>query len=526
MDWLKRKRKRETKNQETGNLYIVGGGIAALTAAFFAIRDGDVDGRNIVIFDGAATMGGALDGYYDATRKGCVSRGGRIFSDKEYACMWGVLDCIPSSPDVGAPSIRGKIARISQETPVYTSARLIEGGGSCAIRPSNTVSSLGLSAWHKARLAALMCLAPTSAVDRYRIRDYFPASFFETTFWYLFESVFAFRQNHSLGHMRRYLFRFRAQFHHLSTMAGTLKNPENQYDEIVKPFVYFLEHQHGVSFRINTVVTDLSFSANLSLVTSIHLASGESIALGPHDKCLTTLGSMMDEAVVGWHDRVPTKPGAPTPGIAFRLWTKLAEKLPRRIIGSPSTFLNQRAESGFVSFVITCDATFIQALQVCLVVPTLGASGITTVSQSPWRITLSLYREGYFPDAPVGQRFSVFGYALNSLVSGRFVRKPTTECSGRDILCEVCAHLGKPMIALIDHAVCIPCHLPLVMSHLLPTHSGDNPPIIPPGARNYAFTGQYVNMGQDTPFTVDSSVRTSQRAIYHMYNVATKFTPF
>jgi oleate hydratase len=42
--------------------YFIGGGIGSLAAAAFLIRDGNISGENISIFEAGAIMGGSLDG--------------------------------------------------------------------------------------------------------------------------------------------------------------------------------------------------------------------------------------------------------------------------------------------------------------------------------------------------------------------------------------------------------------------------------------------------------------------------------
>ena len=49
------------KNVEEAKAYIVGGGIASLSAAVLLIRDGGVRGPNIRILEALAVAGGALD---------------------------------------------------------------------------------------------------------------------------------------------------------------------------------------------------------------------------------------------------------------------------------------------------------------------------------------------------------------------------------------------------------------------------------------------------------------------------------
>ena len=57
------------------NAYIVGSGLAALAAACFLVRDGQMPGSHIHILEAMDITGGACDGIYDAAR-GYIMRGG------------------------------------------------------------------------------------------------------------------------------------------------------------------------------------------------------------------------------------------------------------------------------------------------------------------------------------------------------------------------------------------------------------------------------------------------------------------
>ena len=56
--------------------YLVGSGLAALAAACFLVRDGQMKGDHIHILEAMDIAGGACDGIYDPTR-GYIMRGGR-----------------------------------------------------------------------------------------------------------------------------------------------------------------------------------------------------------------------------------------------------------------------------------------------------------------------------------------------------------------------------------------------------------------------------------------------------------------
>ena len=51
-------------NEPDPRSYVVGGGIAAMAAAAFMIRDGDVIGSNITLFEQRNAPGGSLDGRF------------------------------------------------------------------------------------------------------------------------------------------------------------------------------------------------------------------------------------------------------------------------------------------------------------------------------------------------------------------------------------------------------------------------------------------------------------------------------
>ena len=67
----------EQFNSSTSQVYLVGGGIASMAAAAFMIRDGDVPGAHITIFEESQTLGGSLDAS-GSPETGYVLRGGRM----------------------------------------------------------------------------------------------------------------------------------------------------------------------------------------------------------------------------------------------------------------------------------------------------------------------------------------------------------------------------------------------------------------------------------------------------------------
>ena len=74
--------------------YIIGSGLAALSAACFLVRDGQMLGKQVHILEKDPIPGGACDGY-QYSDIGYVMRGGREM-DNHFECMWDLFRSIPS----------------------------------------------------------------------------------------------------------------------------------------------------------------------------------------------------------------------------------------------------------------------------------------------------------------------------------------------------------------------------------------------------------------------------------------------
>ena len=74
--------------------YIIGTGLAGLSAAFYLVRDGQVKGEHIHLLEKLDLAGGSCDGRKDV-RKGFYMRGGREM-DNHFECMWDMFRDVPS----------------------------------------------------------------------------------------------------------------------------------------------------------------------------------------------------------------------------------------------------------------------------------------------------------------------------------------------------------------------------------------------------------------------------------------------
>ena len=84
-------------------------------------------------------------------------------------------------------------------------------------------------------------------------------------------------------------------------------------------------------------------------------------------------------------------------------------------------------------------------------------------------------------------------------------------------------HLGVPVDEIEDMAEhsanTIPCMMPYIDAFFMPRAYGDRPDVVPEGAVNFAFLGQFAETKRDTIFTTEYSMRTGMEAVYTLLNV-------
>jgi oleate hydratase len=123
----------------------------------------------------------------------------------------------------------------------------------------------------------------------------------------------------------------------------------------------------------------------------------------------------------------------------------------------------------------------------------------------------------HFPKQPAGVQV-FWGYSLFPDRVGNFVPKPMAECHGAEILRELCGHLRFDP-ETVESANCIPCRMPYITSMFMPRVRGDRPLPVPGCSRNLAFISQFVEIADDTVFTVEYSVRAAQMAVYELLDI-------
>lgn len=497
--------------------YIVGAGIAGLAAAVYLVREAGWAGSAITLFDHGSVSGGALDGSGSAER-GYLMRGGRML-EEHFGCTWDLLGAVPTLED-SAVSVRDEILAFNQRVVSGSHARLLRAGQKV------DVASFGLGKRDIFDLLRLN-LTPEPLLAGQRIDEWFAPAFFDTVFWQLWATTFAFQRWSSLAEMRRYALCFMHLLPGFHQLKGIWRTVYNQYDSVVLPIEHWLRQQ-GVRFCLDTPVTDIDFddAPDGLRATTLHcLREGQPqrLDIGPEDKLFVTLGSMVESSSVG--SMTQPAPLLPQQGSgAWALWERIAARHPA--FGRPAVFCRQVERSKWMSFTVTLtDPTFFEHME-HFTGNRAGTGGLVTLTDSNWLMSVVLAHQPHFRHQAPGH-WVCWGDGLLPDQPGNFVPKPMAQCNGQEILHELFSHLGITglMQPLQDSIRCTPCMMPYIDSQFMPRQPGDRPEVIPPGARNFALLGQFVEVEHDCVFTVEYSVRTAQTAVFGLLGLAREVTP-
>lgn len=117
----------------------------------------------------------------------------------------------------------------------------------------------------------------------------------------------------------------------------------------------------------------------------------------------------------------------------------------------------------------------------------------------------------------------VWLYALNTNTEGNYVKKPMRECSGVEVCAEWLYHIGIDEDKIYDLAVkscnTTTCFMPYINAFFQPRKYDDRPKVVPDGAVNFAFLGQFAETPRDTIFTTEYSIRTGMESVYTLLDI-------
>ena len=506
-------------NVDSKSAYLIGSGLASLAAACFLVRDGQMKGEKIHVLEELSLPGGACDGIND-NEKGFIIRGGREM-ENHFECLWDLFHSIPSLETEGA-SVLDEYYWLNKKDPNYSLMRATVNRGEDA----HTDGKFALSETASMEIVKLFMTRDEDLYDK-KISDVFSEDFYKSNFWLYWRTMFAFEEWHSALEMKLYIQRF---IHHIGGLPdfSALKFTKyNQYESLILPMIKYLEG-HGVQFQYDTRVTNVLFDVKADKkvakqLVCIHDGKEELVNLTENDLVFITNGSCTENSSLGDNDHAPEFNNSLSG--CWELWKNIAKQ--DKAFGNPDKFCtNTKATNWESATVTTLDDRIPPYIEkICKRDPFSGkvvTGGIITVKDSKWLMSYTLNRQPHFKEQP-GDQLVVWVYGLFTDVPGDYIKKPMRECTGTEITEEWLYHLGVPESEIHDMATksarSIPCMMPYITAFFMPRTKGDRPKVVPDGAVNFAFIGQFADTIRDTVFTTEYSVRTGMEAVYTLLNV-------
>ena len=501
--------------------YLIGSGLAALSAACFMVRDGQMKGEHIHVLEKDPIPGGACDGYkYQDI--GYVMRGGREM-DNHFECMWDLFRSIPSIEDENV-TVLDEYYWLNKHDPNYSLCRATVNCGEDA----HTDGKFGLSDKGAMEILKLFMTPDEQLYDK-KITDFFDDEVLNTNFWLYWRTMFAFENWHSALEMKRYLQRYIHHIGGLPDFTALRFTRYNQYESMILPMVKYLE-SYGVQFHYGVKVTNVAFDCangkkQATRIDTLRDGHEECIDLTENDLVFITNGGCVENSTIGSQTTVAPLKFDLKEGGGWDLWRKIAAQDPS--FGHPDKFCYDPELSNWMSATITTlDQRIVPYIKkICKRDPFTGkvvTGGIVTVKDSSWLLSWTLNRQQQFRDQPKNQ-LCVWVYGLFSDKPGDYVKKPMRDCTGREICMEWLYHIGVPeedIAELAEHSAnTVPVMMPYIDAFFMPRAFGDRPDIVPQGAVNFAFLGQFAETGRDTIFTTEYSMRTGMEAVYTLLNI-------
>ena len=501
--------------------YIIGSGLGALAAACYLVRDGQMKGEMIHVLEKDPVAGGACDGLYYSD-VGYVMRGGREM-DNHFECMWDLFRSIPSIETEGV-SVLDEYYWLNKADPNYSLCRATQNRGEDA----HTDGKFAISDKGAMEIMHLF-FTPDEQLYNKKITDFFDDEVLNSNFWLYWRTMFAFENWHSALEMKLYIKRFIHHIGGLPDFKALRFTKFNQYDSMILPMVKYLEG-FGVQFHYNTKVVNVQFDCTpeKKVAKTIELlvdGKTDFIDLTEDDLVFITNGGCVENATVGAQNRPADFRTEIREGGGWDMWRKIAAQDPA--FGHPDKFCFDPEQTNWMSATVTTlDQRVVPYIRdICKRDPFSGkvvTGGIVTVKDSGWLMSWTINRQPQFKNQPKDQ-LVVWVYGLFTDKPGDFVKKPMRDCTGREICEEWLYHLGVPERDIPDIAETgcntVPVMMPYITAFFMPREKGDRPDVVPEGAVNFAFLGQFAETKRDTIFTTEYSMRTGMEAVYTLLNV-------
>ena len=505
--------------------YIIGTGLAGLSAAFYLVRDGQMKGEHIHLLEKLDLAGGSCDGRKDVT-KGFYMRGGREM-DNPFECMWDMFRSVPSieTPNI---SVLDEYYWLNKHDPNYSLCRATINCGEDA----HTDKMFKLDRKSSIALSKLF-ITPEKDLENKKISDVLPDSFWETNFWLYWQTMFAFQKWSSALEMKRYLCRYVHHIDGLPDFSALRFTKYNQYESMILPLTKYLE-SNGVKIEYGIDVKNVIFESkqNKKVATQIiyeNEGQEKTIDLIEDDLVFITNGCCTDTSCYGDQNNAPDlstiKNGN---GESWDLWKNIASQASNGEFGNPDKFCGNVDLTNWMSATIEVSDENIMKhiIDICKRDPRKGkvtTGGIVTVKDSTenWYLSWTINRQPQFKSQNKNSVL-VWVYALNTNKPGNFIEKSIKTCTGKEICEEWLYHIGIPTNEIekyADKCNTTTCYMPYINAFFQPREEKDRPLVVPKESINFAFVGQFAETPRDTIFTTEYSIRTGMEAVYTLLKV-------
>lgn len=511
---------------EKKSAYIIGTGLAGLTAAFYLVRDGQMPGNHIHLLEKLELAGGSCDGYKDV-HKGFYMRGGREM-DNHFEIMWDVFRDVPSieTPNV---SVLDEYYWLNKHDPNYSLCRATVNKGEDA----HTDKLFKLDKDSAMALSQLF-ITPEANLEDKKISDVLPESFWETNFWLYWQTMFAFQKWSSALEMKRYLCRYVHHIDGLPDFSALRFTKYNQYESMILPLIEYLKkHDVDVQFGMdvkNVVIEDVDGKKTAKDLIYVKDNKEQSIPLTADDLVFITNGCCTDTSCYGDQTHAPDLSHIVNgQGESWDLWKNIAKQAKHDEYGHPDVFCSDTEATNWMSATIeTSNEDIIQhIMNICKRDPRTGkvtTGGIVTVKDSVnnWFLSWTINRQPQFKSQNK-DTILVWLYALHTDTEGNYIKKAMRDCTGEEICQEWLYHIGMDESKIKDYSenTCntTTCFMPYINAFFQPRKNVDRPKVVPEGAVNFAFIGQFAETPRDTIFTTEYSMRTGMESVYTLLNV-------
>lgn len=512
---------RVPKNIDKKHAYIMGSGLAGLSAAFFLVRDAKMPGENIHILEKDPIPGGAMDGW-QYPLLGYTMRGGREM-DNHFEVMWDILRDVPSIENADY-SVLDEYYWLNKDDPNYSLCRVTQNQG----QDAHTDKKFAVSDKAQEQILKLY-LTPEKDLENKTIEDVFDDEVLDSNFWLYWRTMFAFENWHSALEMKRYMQRFVHHIDGLPDLSALRFTRYNQYESMILPMVKYLE-DHGVKIEYGVKLEDVQFviREDEKLAQSLTVkrdGKTETIPLTENDLLFMTVGGLVENSAFGSQTEPAKLDDNLSDDGGWSTWKKIAKQSDD--FGHPEKFCGDVEKTNWESATVeTLDEEVFPYIKAItgrdVLTGHVVTGGIVTAKDSSWLLSWTINRQPQFRNQPDGHAL-IWVYGLFTDREGDYVKKPMRDCTGEEICEEWLYHIGVPEDKIHDlaanHCNTIPCMMPFVTAFFMPRQKDDRPLVRPKGSKNFAFIGQFAETPRDTIFTTEYSMRTGMEAVYDLLDI-------